>query len=538
MSKSIVSSERRVDDLLDDLGTGISQTGASLATPGRSGAHYYERVEQQFILSEKASTTILMAGLTIAQDRFVCAAFRGLGYRMQVLDLPDNYALQLGKEFGNRGQCNPTYFTVGNLLKYLKHLRDDSGLSVDEIKQNYIFLTAGACGPCRFGTYVTEYRKALRDAGFGGFRVVTVSQTGGAYQQLGEGGGLRITPTFFLSVVKALVVGDALNALMYRIRPYEIDTGETDRVIEQCRSVICQALAQRKSLVRAVLRCRRLLATIKVDRSRVKPKVSIIGEFWAMTTEGDGNYHLQRFLESEGAEVDIQLVTGWLLYLIWQSRFDSEKRRGLRTADGGRRGLRGVNVRLRLAKLWLAKKALLGGFHTYARLIGLRGYHFADMDEMAQLANPYYDNDIRGGEGHMEVGKLLGNIKHNKVNMTLSVKPFGCMPSSGVSDGVQSAITEKYPHGIFLPIETTGDGAVNVYSRVQMQLFRAKKSAHKEFDSLLAEHSLTPETYRQRLHTCRWHQNALHHSPHYAACTAANVAAEALGLGRRSVDVH
>ena len=33
--------------------------------------------------------------------------------------LPDNSALKFGKEFGNRGQCNPTYFTVGNLVKYL-----------------------------------------------------------------------------------------------------------------------------------------------------------------------------------------------------------------------------------------------------------------------------------------------------------------------------------------------------------------------------------------------------------------------------------
>ena len=32
---------------------------------------------------------------------------------------PDNEALRYGKEFGNRGQCNPTYFTVGNLVKYL-----------------------------------------------------------------------------------------------------------------------------------------------------------------------------------------------------------------------------------------------------------------------------------------------------------------------------------------------------------------------------------------------------------------------------------
>ena len=51
------------------------------------------------------------------------------------------------------------------------------------------------------------------------------------------------------------------------------------------------------------------------------------------------------------------------------------------------------------------------------------------------------------------------------------------MPSSGVSDGVQSLITELYPQAHLLPIETSGDGAVNFYSRVQMYLFKAKQLA-------------------------------------------------------------
>jgi predicted nucleotide-binding protein (sugar kinase/HSP70/actin superfamily) len=68
------------------------------------------------------------------------------------------------------------------------------------------------------------------------------------------------------------------------------------------------------------------MGAVKVDRTRAKPRVAIIGEFWAMTTEGDGNYGLQRFLEAEGAEPDIQLVTAWLLYMIWQGRFDTAER--------------------------------------------------------------------------------------------------------------------------------------------------------------------------------------------------------------------
>ena len=61
-----------------------------------------------------------------------------------------------------------------------------------------------------------------------------------------------------------------------------------------------------------------------------------------MTTEGDGNYQLQRFLEKEGAECDIQFVTAWILYNIWEVRFGHKKNRcaalrGKDSAEGGAR---------------------------------------------------------------------------------------------------------------------------------------------------------------------------------------------------------
>src|SRR3712207_7985347 len=45
-------------------------------------------------------------------------------------------------------------------------------LTKQEIIDRYVFFTAGACGPCRFGMYEAEYRLALRNAGFDGFRVL------------------------------------------------------------------------------------------------------------------------------------------------------------------------------------------------------------------------------------------------------------------------------------------------------------------------------------------------------------------------------
>jgi predicted nucleotide-binding protein (sugar kinase/HSP70/actin superfamily) len=53
--------------------------------------------------------------------------FESLGYKTAVVPTPNVNAFQLGKEYGNNGQCNPTYFTVGNLVQYVQHLRDDKG---------------------------------------------------------------------------------------------------------------------------------------------------------------------------------------------------------------------------------------------------------------------------------------------------------------------------------------------------------------------------------------------------------------------------
>jgi hypothetical protein len=89
---------------------------------------------QLFQRERRAETTILVGGLTCAHDALVQAALQGTGYRVEVLDCPNTSALHLGKEFGNRGQCNPTYFTVGNLIQRLMRLRDDEGLTVREIR--------------------------------------------------------------------------------------------------------------------------------------------------------------------------------------------------------------------------------------------------------------------------------------------------------------------------------------------------------------------------------------------------------------------
>jgi predicted nucleotide-binding protein (sugar kinase/HSP70/actin superfamily) len=507
---------------LDAEAEASNRVGGPVATD-----HWYDQmVNPQFAKSQREETTLLVSGLTAAHDYLIQAALTGIGYKVEVIDMADNDALRYGKEFGNRGQCNPTYFTVGNLVKFLTERAARDKVDQKDIVNKYVFVTAGACGPCRFGMYATEYRKALRDAGFDGFRVMLFQQKGGLKQATGEEAGLELNQTFFISVLKAILSGDVINGMGYRMRPYEVEAGATDRAIEKTKVFVRDALVQKKSVLAALVRGRAEFAKVKLDWTRPAPRVSIIGEFWAMTTEGDGNYHLQRFLEQEGAECDIQFVTNWLLFMLWEGRYDTKLRADLRGVDEGRKSLKNVQIGKKLATLFVADSVIRAVFHIFGAAIGYRGYHLPDMEEIAETAHKYYNNNVRGGEGHMEVGKFILNVLHNKAHMTLSVKPFGCMPSSGVSDGVQSMITSLYPQSIFCAIETSGDGKVNVQSRVQMFLFKARLAAQKEYADLLAELGLDGDKVKAFFDAHPKFASGLHRSPHAAAGSAADRLAE------------
>ena len=305
--------------------------------------HFHRPVERTFKAEERDRVTILFGGFTWKHEDLIRAVFEGCGYRCEKLPVPNVAAFQTGKEFGNNGQCNPTYFTVGNLVQYLQFLEKE-GLSRDKILNNFVFFTAGSCGPCRFGMYEAEYRFALKNAGFDGFRVLLFKDSDGIKAASGEP-GLKFTIDFGLGMLNAMHLGDVINDLIYQIRPFEVNKGETDRVFREMVDGLCDDLRNRdsfeieqrapnwlkpkfksnkvlrntanvfgkmhehmwgKDYLNALHTARERMDRIEVDRTKVKPVVKITGEFWAQITEGDGNFHMFDFLEREGAQVIVE----------------------------------------------------------------------------------------------------------------------------------------------------------------------------------------------------------------------------------------
>jgi predicted nucleotide-binding protein (sugar kinase/HSP70/actin superfamily) len=412
-------------------------------------------------------------------------------------------------------------------VRFLQSL-EDNGLSRQEIVDNYVFFTAGSCGPCRFGMYEAEYRLALRNSGFDGFRVLLFQQSGGLDQSDAEA-GLEMNLDFFLGILNALNCGDVMNEVAYAVRPYEVNPGETDRVLDEGMDYLHEVFRKKQpwkldgvlskylggfsdkaeyigkfvkqlkgdDYVPALEHCRDQFNAIEIDRLRVKPIVKITGEFWAQTTEGDGNFNMFTFLQKEGAQVLVEPIGTWITYMIHQVIQKYKDFKGLEEGTVlppiwkvGQRTKIEINYRQKVAKLKLAEAIFKAEYHKIVSALGGIAHHLADQYELQRLGHPFYNSRAGGGEGHLEVAKNIYYSSKDLAHMVLSLKPFGCMPSTQ-SDGAQSAVVSNYKDMIYLPVETSGEGEINAHSRVQMALGEAKNKAKKEFAEALEKSGLT-----------------------------------------------
>jgi predicted nucleotide-binding protein (sugar kinase/HSP70/actin superfamily) len=204
-----------------------------------------------------------------------------------------------------------------------------------------------------------------------------------------------------------------------------------------------------------------------------------------------------KFLEKEGAQVLVEPIGTWIMYMIHQAKQQIRDQRGLDLVQKNvpKWNLKQIfgshmNTQQRLAKLTVAESIFK---REYTRLIDALGgiaHHLTDQYELQRLGHPFYNSRAGGGEGHLEVAKNIYYSNKDLAHMVLSLKPFGCMPSTQ-SDGAQSAVVSNYKDMIYLPVETSGEGEINAHSRVQMALGEAKNKAKKEFAAALEKAGLT-----------------------------------------------
>jgi predicted nucleotide-binding protein (sugar kinase/HSP70/actin superfamily) len=492
----------------------------------RSATESYQAYSARpFRLEERDDVEILIGGLHWRLEKVIQAMFANVGYRARPLPTATRDELLLGRELADIGQCCPTSFMTGNLANFLK--TESARIGPEKVAQKYVYLTAGACGACRFGQYHQSYELALRNLGLESFRLFLMAQDN-LDQGAVAGGGLVIDMPFTLGAVWAVLCTDALQGLEYRTRPYEVVAGQTDAVVRESVDYLCEVFRNRPHrgkkwgtlvwhlstdyFIKALREVHSKFAAIEVNRLQVKPVVKITGEFYLQTVEGDPNYNIHRWLEVEGAEVYPAAIAVWLDYWFRYYVQQIEDYIGIDRS-----------ARLNLAKVLSLQKIFRWTYNRMRAALGNIPHELPDQYELRRLAAPYFHHQLSGGEGDMLVGKALWSHLNKKAHMICELSPYACMPNT-MSVGAMAGVVAKHPDLLYAQLEIKGDAEVHALSRCQMILTEAKKRARSEFDDALARAGLTLETLRARLEHAPRMTKATYRVPHQGVVgTAANV---------------
>jgi predicted nucleotide-binding protein (sugar kinase/HSP70/actin superfamily) len=493
--------------------------------PARSATEPYRAYKPQpFTREERDKVTILFGNLHWRAERVMQGALANLGYRTQIMPTATRADLLTGREVADIGQCCPTSFTTGSLVNTL---RDEAKrIGAEEVSKNYVYLTAGSCGACRFGQYHQSYELALRNSGLAGFRMFLLGQEG-LDQGAASGGGLDLNLPLTLGAAWSVLLADVVQDIEYQTRPYETKPGETARASKDAVEILYQALLKRPQrgkkwgslawhlatpyFVNAMKEVRLRFDEVEVDRLAMKPKVKITGEFYLQTVEGDPNYNIHRWLEAEGAEVYPAVIAVWFDYLMRMAAQDFEDHIGIN------RG-----ARLQAAAIHAAQGLLRWTYDRLRSALGGVPHALPQQATLRDLAKPYYHSRLNGGEGDMLVGKALWAHQKKKAHMICELSPYSCMPNT-MSIGAMSAVVGKYPDLLYAPLEIKGDAEVHALSRCQMILTEAKKRAQKEFDEVLVRTGKSLDQLRARETAAM--RRATYRVPRYGVVgTAANYA--------------
>ncbi len=185
----------------------------------------------------------------------------------------------------------------------------------------------------------------------------------------------------------------------------------------------------------------------------------------------------------------VEPVGTWIMYMIHQAKQGNRDRQGISAeeADAGRMARRQAGRRRPEGPTARTRALSVRRGRLHARVRTACARRSADIAARARptstsssgSATRCYNSRAGGGEGHLEVAKNIYYSNKDLCHMVLSLKPFGCMPSTQTRRRRSRPWSTSFKDMIYLPIETSGEGEINAHSRVQMALGEAKVKAKR-----------------------------------------------------------
>ena len=387
-------------------------------------------------------TTVLIPAMNRIAAHLFAATFRGFGVHAKVLETYKG--LDLGKKYTSGKECYPCQITLGDILYFIQREKQRLGNAFNP--EAYIYFLPESDGPCRFGLY-NKYQRIVLDSFPELSRLkITSLTTRDGYSLAGmleKDKVLDFQKTGYFS----LVVADILDRLVWRIRPYEKETGMADDFIEQSMHIMeetFETYGPKKEFRRILNKLEEIIEEGKtiIDLSiPPKPLIGVVGEIFLRMHVG-ANQDLIKVLERHGAEVVNASITEWVNYVSYE-------------------GLRRAKVKFRLAlkqmrfdaiKFYLKDMIRFGADLLYKefrqkqifRRVGSR-IDVAKDHKISHLENVLKEDDLFsfdiGTEACISIAAIMECARVG-FNGIVNVYPFTCMPGTTTSAVVRPLVNE------------------------------------------------------------------------------------------------
>lgn len=224
----------------------------------------------------------------------VAAAMRGYGYNAQSLPDETPEVHTIGKSLTRGGECVPAAVTIGNIVKYMQESKNTEKFAV--------FMPTSS-GPCRFGQYATLHRIILNKLGYTDVPIISPSAENAYY-------GLDME--LRKDIWKAILSGDILYKMRCKIKPYELNKGETDNILRDALRVMEGAFESRSDYLIYLEKSVKLFEDVKTI-NQLKPLVGIVGEIFVRCNPFSNGYVVES-VEKFGGESWLAPVSEWIEY--------------------------------------------------------------------------------------------------------------------------------------------------------------------------------------------------------------------------------
>ena len=248
-----------------------------------------------FTKEMKEEYTILCPMMLPVHFKLFVSVLRHSGYKIELLENDGPSIVQEGLKYVHNDACYPAILVIGQFMDALHSGKYD-------INRTALIITQTG-GGCRASNYIHMLRKALHRAGMDQVPVISLNLSG-----LESNPGFQIDLDMIRKLLAGVVYGDTLMCLNNQIKPYEIQKGQseallntwTDRLNDQLNHGHGIGMSAQKKNLRLILHDFAQIPTKKVP----KVHVGIVGEIYVKYA-AFANNHLEDFLAEQDCEVNV-----------------------------------------------------------------------------------------------------------------------------------------------------------------------------------------------------------------------------------------